>query len=413
MTDTIRCAHSQMTAIDTLIPHPKNPNSHSPEQIERLAKLIKAHGFRHPIIVSKETGYIVAGHGRLMAAMKLGMQEVPVDTQSFESPEMEYAFVVADNAIADWALLDLSMINSEVGDLGPDFDIDLLGIKDFEIEVADKLDPKCDEDEVGSAPLEPKSKLGDLYELGPHRLMCGDSTSIDAVETLMNGEKADITFTSPPYNVGNNQMTDAKYENYSDNESDFYRLLHDYLALTIEYSTYSFCNIQMLAANKRDVIRLMHDFIDQFKDVAIWAKSQSAPHIEPGVMTNAFEFILVYSKSDANRRKFSGATFQGTVRNVIEGPNASGNEFAKIHKATFPVYLPEAFITNFTHDGGSVLDTFGGTGTTLIAAAKTNRKAYLMELDPKYVDVIVNRYVKYTGNANIKRNGEEIVWEVA
>jgi hypothetical protein len=123
-----------MRAIETLTPHPRNPNTHSREQIERLAKLIEYQGFRHPIIVSKRSGFVVAGHGRLEAAKRLAMTEVPVDEQDFESDEAEYAFLVSDNAIAQWASLDLSAINLELPELGPDFDIDLLGLKDFALD---------------------------------------------------------------------------------------------------------------------------------------------------------------------------------------------------------------------------------------------------------------------------------------
>ncbi|MBK7380574.1 MAG: site-specific DNA-methyltransferase [Ignavibacteriales bacterium] len=187
----------QIVPIDKIIPNEKNRNRHPDLQIDRLAKIISINGFRNPLVVSNQSGKLVVGHGRLLAAKKLGMKTVPVIFQDFDSPELEYAHAIADNSLQTWSELDLSGINSDLGDLGPDFDIDLLGIKDFTIDVADK-DPGCDEDEVPT-PKEAKSVLGDIYILGNHRLMCGDSTSIDAVEKLMDGQKAELCFTSPPY----------------------------------------------------------------------------------------------------------------------------------------------------------------------------------------------------------------------
>jgi hypothetical protein len=174
-------------------------NKHPKEQIERLAKIMREHGVRHPIHISKLSGEVCFGHGRWEAARANGWTEYPVVYQDFKDEQEEYACVQSDNAIAGWAELDLSAINTDLINLGPDFDIDLLGIKDFVLEPAEKL-PMCDDDEVPEV-TEPIAKLGDIWQLGEHRLMCGDSTSIDAVEKLMNGEKAEMCFTDPPYGV--------------------------------------------------------------------------------------------------------------------------------------------------------------------------------------------------------------------
>lgn len=394
--------------IKSLKPNPKNRNKHPDEQIDRLAKIINEQGFRRPIIVSNQSGYIVVGHGRLMAAKKLGLEKVPVIYQDYATPELEYADQVADNAIALWAELDFSGINSDVPDLGPDFDIDLLGIKNFEIDVADK-EPGCDEDEVPEK-VEPKTKLGDIYRLGNHRLMCGDSTSIDDVEKLMDGERADICFTSPPYNAGSmeidgNESTSKKYNSIDDKMTDDeYR---DFLVSNINciasVSKEIFYNIGLVEKNKRIIIDILSHYKETFKDIIYWKKSTVAPHIQPGVINNLVEFILCFGNG---KRKFENAQFsQGSYWNVIEGKNASGNEFAKIHKATFPVYLPKHIIENFCPIKGSILDTFGGTGTTMIASQETNRKCFMMELDPHYCDVIVARWEKYTGKKAELLNG--------
>src|SRR5574343_420122 len=185
---------------EVIVPWDKNANHHSSDQIKRLCKLIEHNGFRDPLIISKRSGFLICGHGRLMAAKKLKLDLVPVIYQDFRDEAEEYQFMVAHNAIAAWAELDLSAVNTEMLDLGPDFDIDLLGIKDFVIEPIEKFEPQADEDDVPEV-VHPITKKGDIWILGNHRLMCGDSTMIDDVEKLMNGEKADMVFTDPPYGV--------------------------------------------------------------------------------------------------------------------------------------------------------------------------------------------------------------------
>ena len=196
----IHCKFDEMVDPKKLKHHPSNRNKHSADQINRLVKLYQGHGIRHPIIVSKQSGFIVAGHARKQAAHQAKMKEFPVVYQDFESPDLEYAFIQSDNSIALWAELDLAGINSDLPDLGPDFDIDLLGIKDFVIEPLDKLEPQCDEDEIPDT-TETRCKSGDIWKLGAHRLMCGDSTSITDVEKLMGGEKPLLMVTDPPYGV--------------------------------------------------------------------------------------------------------------------------------------------------------------------------------------------------------------------
>jgi len=142
----IRCEHKKLVPLKELKPHPKNRNQHPDDQIARLAQVIEYQGFRHPIIVSNLSGFIVAGHGRLAAAQKLGLKEAPVDFQDFGSEEEEYAFLVSDNAVALWAELDLAGINADLGDLGPDFDLDVLGIKNFTLDPL-MIDPEDEDDE--------------------------------------------------------------------------------------------------------------------------------------------------------------------------------------------------------------------------------------------------------------------------
>lgn len=404
----IRSKEINLVPIEDIKLNPKNRNRHPQDQIERLAKLIEFQGFRNPITVSNRSGIAIAGEGRFLAAKLIGMSHVPVIFHDFDSEEQEYAYGISDNAIADWAELDLAAINADLGDLGPDFDLDMLGMKDFKLDVSE-LEPQCDEDAVPEH-VEPKTKLGDIYQLGRHRLMCGDSTSIDDVERLMAGSRAHICFTSPPYNAGaleieGNESTQRKYNQFEDEqtEDEFKDFIIGNLNCILSVCDEVLYNIGLVEKNKRVIVDVLGVFRDRFKDIIYWKKSTVAPHIQPGVVNNLVEFILCFGNG---KRKFEHAQFsQGTYWNVIEGPNAAGNEYSKIHKATFPVYLPENVIENFCPKGGSVLDTFGGTGTTMIASEKLGRSSFLMELDPHYCDVIVARWEKYTGKKAELVNG--------
>jgi len=232
--------------------------------------------------------------------------------------------------------------------------------------------------------------------------MCGDSTSIDAVERLMDNQKANICFTSPPYNAGSlnvkgNERTGKKYNSFDDNqtENEFFNFLLENLSCMKMVADEIFYNIGLVQNNKKTIFKIVNEFGDCFKDVIYWKKKNVAPHIQKGIINNLVEFILCFGDG---KRKFLNPQFgQGSYYNVIEGVSASGNEFSKVHKATFPVYLPENIITNFTGRNAIVIDCFGGTGTTLIACEKLNRLCRIMELDPKYCDVIVKRWQEFTG----------------
>jgi len=410
----VNCLYDKLVPVSELKPHPKNRNAHPKDQIERLAKILKYQGWRYPIKVSKQSGFITSGHGRLEAAIENGWPEVPVNYQDYENETQEYADLQADNAIASWAELSLAEINLDLPDMGPDFDIDMLGIKDFVLEPADKF--HADEDAVPEPPKEPISKLGDLYELGNHRVLCGDSTSIDAVEKLMNGESMDITFTSPPYNAAkNDHLTgqvagfDKKYKEHNDemSDDDYLHLLTGFTGIAIAKSKYAFVNLQMLTHNRNPLFRYQSHFLDQIKDVLIWNKSQCPPNIVKGAFNTKWEYVFCFSE-DTKTRGFP-CEWQGKYPNVVETESNASNEYAADHKAGFPVAFPLWFIEKFEF-AKTIYDPFCGTGSTLIACEKTNRKCFGMEIDPLYIDVIVSRWCKFTGKTKIKRNGEEIEW---
>lgn len=398
----IKCANSKIVDVDSLIPNPKNPNKHPEKQIKLLAKIIKHQGQRLPIVVSKRSGFIVSGHGRLEAIKSLGWRECAIDEQEFTTEADEYAHMIADNKIAEIAEHDDAMMIQDLRDMDFKLDFDLLGMEGFELPT-DPVDPQCDEDEIPEH-AKTRCKRGDIWQLGNHRLMCGDSTMIDDVEKLMSGEKADITFTSPPYNVGATPNgNENKYLNYQDNKSlDSYKiLLHDFTTNCLSYSDFVFSNIQSLSGNKIALIEYLYDLKDKYADTIIWDKETAEPAMARKVLNSQYEYIHIFS-NEANRA-IGKRDFRGTISNIFRLNSRAGKEYSKIHKATFRVELPQYFVENFTES--SCLDPFGGTGTTLIACEKTGRKCFMMEIDEHYCDVIVARWEKYTGKTARKLNG--------
>jgi DNA modification methylase len=398
-----------------LIPYARNSRTHSDAQVSKLAASIKEFGFLNPVIVDGENG-IIAGHGRILAAQKLGLEAVPTIEADHLSEAQRRAYVIADNRLALDAGWDDELLRIELGDLDAEgFDLSLTGFDLDEIAslTAEEIEGLTDDDAVPDAPEDPVTVLGDVWLLGRHRLMCGDSTSIDAVERLMGGIKANICFTSPPYNAGSmnikgNKTTSKKYNSFDDNQTadQFLEFLTGNMSCMLAVADEVFYNIGLVQDNKRTIFKMVDAFGDAFKDVIYWKKKTVAPHIQKGVINNVVEFILCFGDG---KRKFTNPQFgQGTYWNVIEGGNASGNEYSDIHKATFPVYLPENIITNFTGRNAIVIDCFGGTGTTLIACEKTNRDCRMMELDPKYCDVIVKRWQDFTGQKAVHAETNEV-----
>lgn len=401
----IRCLHDELVPISQLksLFHPKNPNKHSDAQIDRLARILGYQGARYPAKVSKLSQKITSGHGRILAAEKAGWDSYPVNYQEYENEEQEYADLVADNAIAAWAELDLAGINSEIPELGPDFDIDLLGIKDFVLELAERLQPGCDEDEVPDH-VEPKTKMGDLYQLGVHRLLCGDSTQLHEVEKLMNGEKADLFLTDPPYGVSYTEKNEylnslgkpmacpKAIENDSKspqemNEFWFTVLSNAHIALA-EKCSYYICSPQggdLMMMMMMSIIRAGF----QLKHMLVWVKNN---HVLGRCDYHyRHEPILFGWKENGTHEFYGNGKFKTSVWE-IDKPLRND-----LHPTMKPVDLLEEAILNSSANRGNVLDLFGGSGSTLIACEKTNRRCFMMEIDPHYCDVIVARWEKYTG----------------
>lgn len=382
----IKANEIELVSVNSLIPHPKNMNHHSAEQIERLCKVIDYQGFRNPLIVQKGTNLIVAGHGRILAARKLGIEKVPVTYQEFESEDQLYACIVSDNAIASWAELDLSMVNSELENLGP-IDIDLLGIKDFVVESIEKFEPQSDEDEVPELKDDHITKRGDIWLLGKHRVMCGDSTMIDDVEKLMRGEKADMVFTDPPY--GMNLKTD-----YARTDR-------------VKGNTYKPVLNDDEKFDPTDFLNYFYDVKEQFwwgadyycskiPESGAWEVWDKKIESLDESMGTGFE--LCWSKQPHKRR---------VARILWSGFTAKERNEKRCHPTQKPIELCEKFFRWWGSMGDLVIDLFLGSGTTLIACEKTNRKCYGMELDEHYCDVIINRWQNYTNQkATLESTGQ-------
>lgn len=385
-------------SVETLIPYAKNARTHSDEQVAQIAGSIKEFGFNNPVLVDKDNS-IIAGHGRLMAARKLGMDKVPVVQLGHMTEAQRKAYVLADNRIALNSGWDASMLSLELQDLKDDIDLSLLGFDPDELDALlnpiVETDGLTDEDAVPDVPDEPKTKLGDIYILGNHRLMCGDSTSIDAVEKLLESQKADLLFTDPPYGVsyegGHNKkkrqgiiadtlqgedLTDLFYESLS----TAITWLKDGAALYVWYasgkSIETYASLAKLPLKLRAVIQWY-----KVKSGLGAFMSQYIPNCEP----------CMYLHKEGCSPSWYGPTNEKTV---WELKKESTNNY---HPTQKPVELPERAITNSTKQGDSVLDLFGGSGSTLIACEKIGRLARVMELDPKYCDVIVKRWEDFTG----------------
>ena len=351
--------------------------------------------------------YPLGGNMRLKALQELKYKEIPdawIMLADEWSEEKRKEFTIKDNlSMGEWSWDTLAneWNVEELTEWG-------LDIPNFEID--EVLEAEEDDFDVPEGGIETDIVLGDLFEIGEHRLLCGDSTDSDSVAKLMNGEKAEISFTSPPYNAGTTPTEikmgkTSKYANDSDNktESEYLNLLIDFTNNTLLFSDYSFVNIQSLSGNKTALIDFLYNMKSYYADTLIWQKQNAQPAMAENVLNSQFEYIHVFSHK-ANRA-IGTKQFRGTLSNVLDISKQNKNG-VKEHNATFPIDFAAHFVQNFCEN--SVLDLFLGSGTTMVAAHQLKRKCYGMELDPKYCQVIVDRMKKLDPTLVIKKNGVEI-----
>ena len=394
--------------INEIKPNPNNPRIIKDDKFKKLVKSIQDFPQMlelRPIVID-ENNIVLGGNMRLKACIEAGLTDVPVKQAKELTEEQKKEFIVKDNVgYGEWDWDDLAN-NWDAEEL-VEWGID---IPNFDANV---LETEEDNFAVPEGGTETDIVLGDLFDIGEHRLLCGDSTDSEQVAKLMNGQKADMSFTSPPYNAGksealsgNTHTTDNKYNEYNDNQTkdNYLDLLIGFTNNAILFSDYLICNIQSLAGNKIALIEYLNEYKDNFIDVAIWDKGHGAPAMAENVMTSAWEYMFFISSKDKASRAIPNANFRGTVLNIYRGKPNRNNEFSNVHAATFPIDLPE-WALQFTKEGNIILDQFCGTGTTMVASHQLKRKCYGMELDPKYCQVIVDRMKKLDPSLVIKKNG--------
>jgi len=389
----------------------QNSRTHSTLQVGQIAESIKAFGWTNPLLVD-ESRVLIAGHGRLTAAKLLGLAEVPCIEIAGLSEDKRRALVIADNKLALNAGWDDAALASEIALLNSaGFDLDLLGFTAAEMNKLQDFDfgGDSDPDEVPPVPDDPTSAPGDLWLLGKHRVMCGDSTSIDAVEALMAGAKADMVFTSPPYNAdakaGQGDIFNGKksVKLYSDGYSDKLPSSEyvDFAASVLEVcfavtDGFIFWNVSYNAKSRFEYIQQISGRLPYLVEQICWKKSSTIPF--KGSLMRDWEPVFLFS---TNKQPVA---VKEVTSNFWQISNTGAQ--AENHKACFPVALPEKGISIVANNTGLVFDPFGGSGSTLIACEKTGREARLMELDPKYVDVIVRRWQAFTGKqATLESSG--------
>jgi len=396
--------------IDRLIPYARNSRTHSDAQVAQIAASIKEWGWTTPVLVD-EGGQIIAGHGRIMAARKLGMAEVPVVIASGWSDAQKRAYVIADNKLALNAGWDNDLLALEFGELeGLGFDLELTG---FSLDEIDALKPVevaaglTDEDEVPEAPADPVTRLGDVWLLGRHRLMCGDSTSIDALEALCQKQPVDMWLTDPPYNVA------VQGGNHGDPErKNGKRIMNDQMGDEQFRQFLRDCYVAADAVMKPGAVFYIwhadsegYNFRGAAKDAG-WTIRQCLIWKKSSIVMGRQDYHwkhepCLYGWKDGAGHLWASDRKQTTILE-FDRPSRNGE-----HPTMKPVALFEYQMLNNTKGNDIVLDSFGGSGTTMIAAEKNGRVSRLMELDPKYCDVIVKRWQDFTGKqATLEATGQ-------
>lgn len=416
----------EQVSLKKISPYDKNAKKHPLKQIRQVADSIQEFGFNQPIIVDSE-GVIVVGHGRYEAAKALNLATVPVLRVNL-TEEQAKAYRLADNKLneSDW---DMGLVVEELKGLS----LEMLDLTGFDKDLVIENDNK--DDELPEIPTKPKSKLGDVYELGSHRVLCGDSTDSESIADFMHGIYADMVFTDPPYNVDYQGSKDKKWDRIKNDNMDdvsFEAFLTDAFSVMCK---------SMKAGAAAYVFHdstTQHIFEKSLQESGLNIASQliwNKPYI--GLGMNDYRkkhepFFYCYVRN--NRAEFYGNRSQASVVEIPEDDTRALQWLRKqkeiqakgystiwnmkrepvgeyVHPTQKPVELITYAITNSSKAGDIVLDPFLGSGSTLIASEKSNRTCYGMELDPVYVDVIVQRYVDFTGTTTIVKNGKEIQWK--
>lgn len=388
--------------IESLKPYEHNAKLHPQEQIEQIKRSIEEFGMNDPIAIWGEDNIIIEGHGRLIACKELGMIEVPIIRLDELTDEQRRAYTLVHNQTTMNTGFDIDILNEELENI--EMDMSDFG---FDIEIDDiEEDKEIIEDEVPQMPEEPKAKLGDIYQLGSHRLMCGDSTSIDDVNKLMNGVKADMVFTDPPYGMNldtdfsgmKNKLDFAKEKGFTGGKKYEQGIVDEFnpkmidliMSLDIkETFLWGADYFAELLPNKNDGSWIVWDKRANCND------NIEEDYSSDKMYGSCFELCWSKNKHKRDIARVKWASVFGTEQEF---------DHKRYHPTQKPIKLCEWFIVKYSDDNNSILDLFGGSGSTLIACEQLNRKCYMMELDPHYIDVIIQRWENFTGKKAVKIN---------
>jgi DNA modification methylase len=388
----------QEIPVDDLSVYVNNSRTHSTDQVKQISNSIKEFGFTNPLLIDKNKE-IIAGHGRLMAAKQLGLSKVPCIELSNLSEKQKKAYVIADNQLALNAGWNESILSMEIGDLSDNnFDISLLGFNDLDLNgyLLKEFEGLTDEDEVPEPPVDPVTKLGDIWQLGNHRLLCGDSTIQSNIDKLINNNKIDLVFTDPPYGMFLN--TD-----YSSQKTS--------LSFLQDKDVFGGKKYDKVIGDNEDFkpqfIKIIFDNFNYCKEIFLWGADYYSEYL---INKNDGSWVVWDKRLDEKADKMYGSTFElcwskkkhkrMLARVKWAGIFGTEKEFDKKrhHPTQKPVALVQWFFDYFGFEKlTNVFDCYLGAGTTLIACEKLNRICYGMELDPKYCDVIIKRWENFTG----------------
>lgn len=366
--DYIKCKYDRLIPGSELRPYPKNRNSHSKEQIKRLAKLLQYQGIRAPIIVSTLSGCIVKGHGTLEAIKYNRWALCPIVEQSFQDEEQEYLFVQSDNAIAGWSSLDLSGISADIGEIGP-FDIELLGLKDFTVDVSERL-----EDTNVVKAKDTSVALGDLYEIGNHRLLCGDCTDMTNIVRILGSEKYDVFFGDPPYGIEFSQL---------------------------------FAGVRSLGAKQVSTLwmdddlgssRLASRFSERFQRYLVYAWTFGIGGSSGSPLYHKHSLVGLYDECFERYVNLKDG-YGSFVLTRLE--RSANQETYGLNQAKSVSFL-EGLLTHFSQSGDLVLDVFGGVGSMIVASERVGRRCLTVEIDPLRCQTILNRLQAECGLKGVK-----------
>jgi DNA modification methylase len=398
--------------LGALIPYARNPRTHTDAQVAQIAASIREFGWTNPVLVDGANG-IIAGHGRVLAARKLGLEQVPVIELAHMSEAQKRAYVLADNQLALNAGWDEALLRLELADLSElGFDLGLIGFAEGELErllAGDSRTGLTEDDEAPALPERAVTQLGDLWLMGVHRLLCGDATVLADVERMLGGQLADMTFTDPPYNV-----------DYGSSAKDRLRgnrrkILNDHLGAGFEAFLHDACRnilsvtkgavyVCMSSSELHTLQRAFTAAGGKWSTFVIWAKHTFT--LGRADYQRQYEPIL-YGWPASHDRYWCGARDQGDVW-FVDKPARND-----LHPTMKPVALVERALRNSSKTRDIVLDPFGGSGSTLIACAKSGRQARLVELDPRYCDVIVRRWQEWSGAAATLKGNDQTFAAIA